>query len=170
MKTFVLDRTFDGSALPDDVSIVDFRPGREDLLSCRSAYRACLLSACRRNIPVNVTACGFDPCRVGNIFVGDRDLRDSLCELLSYCTFLFTDTDTAAFIGEIPDADALTHGDGNSDDDANGDADDDSDPEAEQILRRLTARFGFTASVLTDREISFDGEKFSRFPALPLDF
>lgn len=161
MQTFVLDRTYDGSPLPDDVTIVDFRPGREDMIACRAAYRACLLSACRRNIPVNVTVLGFDPCHVGNIFVGDRDLRDSLCEMLSYCTFLFTDTDTAAFVGEIPDAEALTHGDGN--DDASPDGED-SDPEAEQILRRLTTRFGFTATVLTDREIAFDGEKFSRFP------
>lgn len=165
MKTFVLDRTYDGSPLPDDVSIVDFRPEREDLIGRRSAYRACLLSACRRNIPINVTARGFEPCRVGAAFVGDRDERDSLCELLSYCTFLFTDTDTAAFVGEIADADALTHGDGNSDDDGSSiDTDYECDPEAEQILRRLTARFGFTAAVLTDREIAYDGEKFSRFP------
>lgn len=159
MQTFVLDRDHAGTDLPGGVSIVDFRPGKEDLIPCRAAYRACLLSACRRNIPINVTVCGFPPCHVG-----DRDLRDALCELLSYCTFLFTDTDTAAFMGEMPDTDALTHGDGNSDDDTNGGADGDSDPEAEQILRRLTTRFGFTASVLTDREISFDGEKFSVFP------
>ncbi len=132
MKTFTLDANimnFEGiPAEASEADIICFCPKQDDLLSCRAAWREILIDALRRDIPITAVLKGFDE------FMMPTE-KDALCEMLSYVSFIFLDSDTAElFLKEPKD-----------------------DPE--EVLRAIHKRFGICSVVLTDEGLAFDGEK-----------
>lgn len=159
MQTFELNSASAGYAvdyfadhIPD---IVNFTPTADDILPCRAEYRAALLEAVRKSIPVTAAA------EYSAGWLGSEEKRDALCELLSCVGFLFTDTGLAEFIGIT--GKPADSGEGHDD---NTDYDGDNEECGEKILRELCTRFGFDSAVLTDLGLAFDGEKITLFPAI----
>ena len=134
MKTFTLDANimnFEGAA---DADIICFVPTAESLISCRSAWRTILIDALRRDVPISAIIKDLGGFLEPNEY-------DSLCELLSYVSFIFIDSRSAElFLKE---------------------KDEDCDEEA--ILRAIHKRFGVTSVILTDARLAFDGEKITPF-------
>ena len=95
---------------------------------------AALIDALRRDIPISAIIKNFDS------FL-DHDEYDSICELLSYVSFIFIDSRSAElFLKEK-----------------------DEDYDEEEILRAIHKRFGVTSVILTDVRLAFDGEKITPF-------
>ena len=134
MKTFTLDANimnFEGAA---DADMICFVPTVESLVSCRSAWRTILIDALRRDVPISAIIKDLGGFLEPNEY-------DSLCEMLTYVSFIFTDSRTAEiFLKEKED-----------------------DYTEEEILREIHKRFGVTSVVLTDSGLAYDGEKITPF-------
>ena len=134
MKTFTLDANiinFEGAA---DADMICFVPTPESLISCRAAWRTVLIDALRRDVPISAIIKDFGSFLEPNEY-------DSLCEILSYVSFIFTDSRTAEiFLKEKED-----------------------DYTEEEILREIHKRFGVTSVILTDSGLAYDGEKITPF-------
>ena len=132
MKTFTLDANIMNLEGSRDADMICFVPTAESLISCRSAWRRVLIDALRRDVPISAILNGF-----GSFL--DPEQYDSLCELLSYVSFIFTDSRSAElFVKE----DVY---------------------ENEEILRAIHKRFGVTSVILTDAGLAYDGEKITPF-------
>ena len=133
MKTFTLDANIMNLEDSRDADMICFVPSAESLITCRSAWRTALIDALRRDIPISAVI------NIGNFL--DPNQYDSLCELLSYVSFIFTDSRSAElFLKEK-----------------------DEDYDEEEILRAIHKRFGVTSVILTDIRLAFDGEKITPF-------
>ena len=132
MKTFTLDANIINFEGASDADMICFVPTAESLVRCRSAWRRVLIDALRRDVPISAILNGF-----GGFL--EPEQYDSLCEMLSYVSFIFTDSRSAElFVKE----------DGY---------------ENEEILRAIHKRFGVTSVVLTDAHLAYDGEKITPF-------
>ena len=132
MKTFTLDANIMNLEGSRDADMICFVPTAESLVRCRSAWRRVLIDALRRDVPISAILNGF-----GSFL--DPEQYDSLCELLSYVSFIFTDSRSAElFVKE----DVY---------------------ENEEILRAIHKRFGVTSVILTDAGLAYDGEKITPF-------
>ena len=132
MKTFTLDSNIINFEGASDADMICFVPTAESLVRCRSAWRRVLIDALRRDVPISAILNGF-----GSFL--EPEQYDSLCELLSYVSFIFTDSRSAElFVKE----DVY---------------------ENEEILRAIHKRFGVTSVILTDADLAFDGEKITPF-------
>jgi len=134
MKTFTLDANIMNLEGAPDADLICFIPTAESLISCRSAWRTVLIDALRRDIPISAIIKDLDNSL-------DRDEYDSICEMLSYVSFIFTDTRSAELFLKEKEEDYTD----------------------EEILRAIHKRFGVTSVVLTDARIAFDGEKITPF-------
>ena len=134
MKTFTLDANIMNLGGAPDADLICFIPTAESLISCRSAWRTVLIDALRRDIPISAIIKDLDNSL-------DRDEYDSICEMLSYVSFIFTDTRSAELFLKEKEEDYTD----------------------EEILRAIHKRFGVTSVVLTDARIAFDGEKITPF-------
>ena len=133
MKTFTLDSNIMNLEGSRDADMICFVPSAESLITCRSAWRTALIDALRRDIPISAVI------NIGNFL--DPNKYDSICELLSYVSFIFIDSRSAElFIKEK-----------------------DEDYDEEEILRAIHKRFGVTSVILTDAGLAFDGEKITPF-------
>ena len=132
MKTFTLDANiinFEGAA---DADMICFVPTKDSLLPCRSVWRDVLIDALRRDVPISAIIKNFGSFLEPNEY-------DSLCEMLSYVSFIFIDSRSAElFVKE----DVY---------------------ENEEILRAIHKRFGVTSVILTDAGLAYDGEKITPF-------
>ena len=132
MKTFTLDANiinFEGAA---DADMICFVPMKDSLLPCRSVWRDVLIDALRRDVPISAIIKNFGSFLEPNEY-------DSLCEMLSYVSFIFIDSRSAElFVKE----DVY---------------------ENEEILRAIHKRFGVTSVILTDAGLAYDGEKITPF-------
>ena len=134
MKTFTLDSNIINLEGSLEADMICFVPSAESLISCRSAWRRVLIDALRRDVPISAILNGF-----GGFL--EPEQYDSLCELLSYVSFIFTDSRSAElFLKEK-----------------------DEDYDEEEILRAIHKRFGVTSVILTDADLAFDGEKITPF-------
>ena len=132
MKTFTLDSNIINFEGASDADMICFVPTAESLVRCRSAWRRVLIDALRRDVPISAILNGF-----GGFL--EPEQYDSLCEMLSYVSFIFTDSRSAElFVKE----DVY---------------------ENEEILRAIHKRFGVTSVVLTDAHLAYDGEKITPF-------
>ena len=132
MKTFTLDSNIINFEGASDADMICFVPTAESLVRCRSAWRRVLIDALRRDVPISAILNGF-----GSFL--EPEQYDSLCELLSYVSFIFTDSRSAElFVKE----DVY---------------------ENEEILRAIHKRFGVTSVILTDADLAFDGENITPF-------
>lgn len=99
MNTFTLDANiikFEGiPAEASEADIVCFCPKQDDLLTCRAAWRAVLIDALRRDIPITAIIEGFD----GMMTPSEKD---ALFEMLSYVSFIFVDSDSAEILQKEP--------------------------------------------------------------------
>ena len=132
MKTFTLDANiinFEGAA---DADMICFVPTPESLISCRPAWRTVLIDALRRDVPISAIIKDLGGFLEPNEY-------DSLCEMLSYVSFIFTDSRSAELFVK------------------------DDVYENEEILRAIHKRFGVTSVVLTDSGLAYDGEKITPF-------
>ena len=134
MKTFTLDSNIMNLEDSRDADMICFVPTAESLVRCRSAWRAILIDALRHDVPISAILNGF-----GGFL--DPEQYDSLCEMLSYVSFIFTDSRSAElFLKEKED-----------------------DYTDEETLRAIAKRFGVTSVVLTDAHLAYDGEKITPF-------
>ena len=134
MKTFTLDSNIMNLEDSRDADMICFVPTAESLVRCRSAWRRVLIDALRRDVPISAILNGF-----GSFL--DPEQYDSLCEMLSYVSFIFTDSRSAElFLKEKED-----------------------DYTDEETLRAIAKRFGVTSVVLTDAHLAYDGEKITPF-------
>ena len=134
MKTFTLDSNIMNLEGAREADLICFIPTVESLVSCRSVWREVLIDALRRDIPISAVIKD-----IGNFL--DPNQYDSLCEMLSYVNFIFTDSRSAEiFLKEKED-----------------------DYDDEEILRAIHKRFGVTSVILTDVGLAFDGEKITPF-------
>ena len=134
MKTFTLDSNIINFEGASDADMICFVPTAESLVRCRSAWRRVLIDALRRDVPISAILNGF-----GSFL--DPEQYDSLCEMLSYVSFIFTDSRSAElFLKEKED-----------------------DYTDEETLRAIAKRFGVTSVVLTDAHLAYDGEKITPF-------
>lgn len=136
MKTFNLDANImNYEGIPEEAreaDIICFCPKQDDLLTCRAAWREVLIDSLRRDIPITAIVEDFD----GMMSPSEKD---ALCEMLSYVSFLFLDSDTAElFLKEPKDS-------------------------AEEVLRSIHKRFGVCSVVLTDEGLAFDDEKITEW-------
>jgi hypothetical protein len=115
-----------------DADMICFVPTEESLLSCRADWRGVLIDALRRDVPVTAIVKGFD-----GVLMPEQ--YDALCELLSYVSFIFTDSRSAELFLKEQAFDA------------------------EEILRKIHKRFGVCSVILTDEGLAFDGEKITNF-------
>ena len=132
MKTFTLDANimnFEGAA---DADMICFVPTAEALVSCRSAWRTILIDALRRDVPISAIIKDLGGFLEPNEY-------DSLCEMLTYVSFIFTDSRSAELFVK------------------------DDVYENEEILRAIHKRFGVTSVILTDAGLAYDGEKITPF-------
>ena len=112
--------------------MICFIPTAGSLIRCRSAWREVLIDALRRDIPITAVIEGF-------VSPLEPAEYDSVCEMLSYVSFIFIDSPSAElFVKE----DVF---------------------EDEAILRAIHKRFGVTSVVLTDASLALDGEKITPF-------
>lgn len=132
MKTFTLDANIMNLESARCADMICFIPTEEALLPCRDAWRSVLIDALRCNVPITAIVKGFD----GMLM---RSAYDALCEMLSYVSFIFTDSRSAEIFLKAPT----------------------DDPEA--ILRAIHKRFGVCSVILTDEGLAFDGEKITEF-------
>ncbi len=132
MKTFTLDANIMNLEDAREADMICFCPTAESLLPCRAAWRDVLISALRRDIPITAVVRGFDE------FLMPAE-KDALCEMLSYVSFIFLDSSSAALFLKEPE----------------------DDPE--KVLRLIHKRFGVCSVILTDEGLAFDGEKISPF-------
>jgi hypothetical protein len=117
-----------------DADMICFMPTAESLIRCRSAFRTVLIDALRRDIPISAIIENL-----GSFLLPEQ--YDSLCEMLTYDSFIFTDSRSAEiFLKEKED-----------------------DYDDEEILRAIHKRFGVTSVILTDASLAFDGEKITPF-------
>ncbi|MGM9642449.1 MAG: hypothetical protein ACI3XI_04485 [Eubacteriales bacterium] len=128
MKTFTLDANIMNIDAAREADMICFCPKQSKLLPCRAVWREVLIDALRRDVPVSAILEGFDGCLLPNEY-------DALCELLSYVSFIFLDSGTAALF--LPEGVC----------------------EPEDMLRAIHNRFGVCSVGLTDRNLAFDGEK-----------
>ena len=134
MKTFTLDANIINPEDARGADMICFCPTREALVPCRAVWREVLIDALRRDIPISAMVGGIS-------CLPDPDEYDSLCELLSYVSFILTDSRTAElFLKEKEE--------GYTD---------------EEILRAIHKRFGVSGVILTDARLAFDGEKITPF-------
>ena len=132
MKTFTLDSNIINPEDARGADMICFVPTVESLVPCRAAWREVLIDALRRDVPI--TAIIKD---LGEALVPEQ--YDSICEMLSYVSFIFIDTRSAElFIKE-------------------------DIYEDEAILRAIHKRFGVSGVILTDARLAFDGEKITPF-------
>ncbi len=132
MKTFTLDANIIDLEGARGADMICFVPDAGSLIKCRSAWRDTLIDALRRDVPITAIIKNFD-CSM------TMTEKDALCELLSYVSFIFTDSRSAElFVKE----DVY---------------------ENEDILRAIHKRFGVCSVVLTDEGLAFDGEKITPF-------
>ncbi len=132
MKTFTLDSNIMNLEEARGADMICFYPTRDSLISCRAVWRETLIDALRRDVPI--TAIIKD---LGGVLVPEQ--YDSICEMLSYVSFIFIDTRSAErFIKE-------------------------DIYEDEAILRAIHKRFGVTSVILTDTSLAFNGEKITLF-------
>lgn len=89
MKTLYINSNTVDIRAAREADMICFCPEPEALLPCRSAWRECLISALRRDIPIAAVLRGFD----GSPAQRERDV---LCELLSYVSFIFLDSRSAS--------------------------------------------------------------------------
>ena len=132
MKTFTLDANiinFEGVA---DADMICFVPTESALLPCRAAWRTVLIDALRRDVPISAIIKDLGGFLEPNEY-------DSLCEMLTYVSFIFTDSRSAELFVK------------------------DDVYENEEILRAIHKRFGVTSVVLTDSGLAYDGEKITPF-------
>ncbi len=132
MKTFTLDANIMNLERARDADMICFVPTEESLLSCRADWRGVLIDALRRDVPVTAIVKGFD-----GVLMPEQ--YDALCELLSYVSFIFTDSRSAELFLKEQAFDA------------------------EEILRKIHKRFGVCSVILTDEGLAFDGEKITNF-------
>lgn len=128
MKTFALDENIMNIDAAREADMVCFYPKQRDLLACRAVWREVLIDALRRDVPVSAILEGFDGCLMPNEY-------DTLCELLSYVSFIFLDSETAQLF-----APRDVH-------------------EPEKLLRAIHTRFGVCSVGLTDYNLAYDGER-----------
>ena len=132
MKTFTLDSNIINLEDARGADMICFIPTVGSLIGCRSAWRKVLIDALRRDIPITAVIEGF-------VSPLEPEEYDSICEMLSYVSFIFIDSPSAElFVKE----DVF---------------------EDEAILRAIHKRFGVTSVVLTDASLAFDGEKITPF-------
>lgn len=132
MKTFTLDANIINLEDARGADMICFCPKQDDLLTCRAAWRETLIDALRRDIPITAIVTNFD----GSMTMSEKD---SICELLSYVSFIFLDSDSASlFLKEEKDS-------------------------PEEVLRAIHKRFGVCSVILTDEGLAFDGEKITPF-------
>ena len=131
MKTFTLDANIMNLEGARDADMICFVPTEESLLPCRTDWRGVLIDALRRDVPVTAIVKGFDGVM--------PEQYDALCELLSYVSFIFTDSRSAELFLKEQAFDA------------------------EEILRKIHKRFGVCSVILTDEGLAFDGEKITNF-------
>ena len=128
MKTFTLDANIINLEDARGADMICFVPTVGSLIGCRSTWRKVLIDALRRDIPITAVIEGF-------VRPLEPAEYDSICEMLSYVSFIFIDSPSAElFVKE----DVF---------------------EDEAILRAIHKRFGVTSVVLTDASLAFDGEK-----------
>ena len=132
MKTFTLDANIMNLEGAADADMICFVPTEESLLPCRAAWRGVLIDALRRDVPITAIIKGFD----GALMPAEYD---SLCEALSYVSFIFTDSRSAELFLKEPTYDP------------------------EEILRAIHKRFGVLSVILTDEGLAFDGERITEF-------
>ena len=132
MKTFTLDANIMNLESARDADMICFVPTESALLPCRADWRGVLIDALRRDVPVTAIVKGFD-----GVLMPEQ--YDALCELLSYVSFIFTDSRSAELFLKEPTFDA------------------------EEILRKIHKRFGVCSVILTDEGLAFDGEKITNF-------
>lgn len=95
MKTFTLDANIMDLEGAADADVICFVPTESALLPCRAAWRAVLIDALRRDVPVTAIVKGFD----GTLMPAEYD---ALCEALSYVSFIFTDSRSAELFLKEP--------------------------------------------------------------------
>ncbi|MBQ2241013.1 MAG: hypothetical protein II319_02600 [Clostridia bacterium] len=132
MKTFTLDANIMNLEGAADADMICFVPTEESLLPCRAAWRGVLIDALRRDVPITAIIKGFD----GALMPAEYD---TLCEALSYVSFIFTDSRSAELFLKEPTYDP------------------------EEILRAIHKRFGVLSVILTDEGLAFDGERITEF-------
>ena len=132
MKTFTLDANIMNLEGAADADMICFVPTEESLLPCRAAWRGVLIDALRRDVPITAIIKGFD----GALMPAEYD---TLCEALSYVSFIFTDSRSAELFLKEPTYDP------------------------EEILRAIHKRFGVLPVILTDEGLAFDGERITEF-------
>ena len=132
MKTFTLDANIINLEGARDADMICFVPTEESLLPCRAVWRGVLIDALRRDVPITAIVKGFD-----GVLMPEQ--YDTLCELLSYVSFIFTDSRSAELFLKEPTCDP------------------------EEILRKIHKRFGALSVILTDEGLAFDGEKITEF-------
>ncbi len=131
MKTFTLDSNIIDMDAAREADMICFCPKQSDLLSCRALWRGVLIDALRRDIPITAILEGFDNCLLPREY-------DSICELLSYVSFVFLDSKTAEIFLKEP-----MHC-------------------SEEVLREIHKRFGVCSAALTDKNLAFDGERITQ--------
>ncbi len=128
MKTFTLDSNIINISAAREADMICFCPKQSKLNAFRAAWREVLIDALRRDIPVTAILEDFDGVLMPKEY-------DSICELLSYVSFIFLDSETAGIFLNEPRYDP------------------------EEILRSIHKRFGVCSVGLTDKNLAFDGEK-----------
>ncbi len=128
MKTFTLDSNIIDMDAAREADMICFCPKQSDLLACRSAWREVLIDALRRDIPITAIIEGYDGFLLPNE-------HDSICELLSYVSFVFLDSKAAEIFLSEPIYDPG------------------------EVLRAIHKRFGVCSVALTDKNLAFDGER-----------
>ncbi len=134
MKAFTLDSNIIDMNAAHEADMICFCPKQNDLTVCRTVWREVLIGALRRDVPISAIIEGLDGCLLPNEY-------DSICELLSYVSFIFLDSETAEIFLTEPTYDP------------------------DEVLRAIHKRFGVCSVVLTDKNLAFDGEKISNLEA-----
>ena len=88
MKTFTLDSNIINLEDARGADMICFIPTVGSLIACRSTWRKVLIDALRRDIPITAVIEGF-------VRPLEPAEYDSICEMLSYVSFIFIDSPSA---------------------------------------------------------------------------